>query len=127
MLPALPRDKHDTHRAEAIVAAGFPVVEPLLPTLFEWLRDINWPVARTLQPLLVSVGVAAAPHVRFILNSSDDVWKYFVLAHVVAESPELAIELRHELQRIASIPTHGELEEDVCLEARAILSRLRSS
>ena len=124
MLPALPRDKYDIPRAEAIVAAGFPVVEPLLPTLFEWLQDINWPVARTLQPLLASVGVAAAPHVRFILKSDDDVWKYFVLAHVVAESPGLATELRHELERVASSPTRGELEEDVCLEARAILSRL---
>ncbi|MER8435665.1 DUF5071 domain-containing protein [Mesorhizobium sp. M1312] len=60
LLKLLPENKHDTAKAAALVALGFPQVEP---QIMEWLQDMNWPVARVLAPL-----VPLAPHIRTILR-----------------------------------------------------------
>lgn len=118
----LPRDKHDTARAEAIIQLGFPAVEPVLPALLEWMQDMNWPVARILQPFLASIGVALAPHIRNILETEDHIWKYWVLLAIVAKSDELQAALEPELDRIAHQPTPGEQTEEVHIVAREILT-----
>ena len=120
----LPNDKSETEKAEAIVALGFPVVEPILPLLVEWMQDINWPVAKTLRPFLASIGAPLAPHVRYVLATNDAIWKYWVVRCIVGESAELARVLRPELQRLASLPTPREAEEEVDQMAREILARV---
>jgi hypothetical protein len=120
----LPDDKIETEKAEAIVALGFPVVAPILPRLVEWMQDINWPVAQTLQPFLASIGAPLAPHVRHVLATNDEIWKYWIVRCIVGESVELAQVLKPELQRLASLPTPGEVEEEVDQMAREILARV---
>ena len=117
----LPRDKSDTKKAEAIVALGYPAVELILAELVEWMQDVNWPVAQVLQPFLASVGTPLAPHVRRVLSATDEVWKHWILYCVVRESPELAASLSTELRRLATLPTPGEIQEDIDALAREIL------
>ena len=114
----------ETGKAEAIVALGYPTVEPILPALVEWMKDINWPVARVLQPFLASIGAPLAPHIRRVLETTDDVWKYWVMSCIVAESTELRQLLNPEIQRLASSPTPGESDEEVNAIARKILGQL---
>ncbi|MHC2333735.1 DUF5071 domain-containing protein [Bradyrhizobium sp. USDA 4454] len=118
----LPTDKRDTERAEAIVALGFPAVEPILSTLLEWMQDINWPVAQVLAPFLANIGGPLAPHVRPILQTDDDIWKYWILDCIVAKSPELRTLLRTDLERLSTAPTQGERAEELDSLAKAILS-----
>ncbi len=120
----LPSDKIETEKAEAIVALGFPAVAPVLPLLVEWMQDMNWPVAQTLQPFLASIGAPLAPHIRHVLETDDDIWKYWVVRCVVGESDELAQVLKPELLRLASLPTPGEADEEVDQMAREILERV---
>jgi len=114
----------ETEKAEALVALGYPCIEPILPELIEWMQDCNWPVAQVLQPFLASIGAPLAPHIREVLQSDDDVWKYWVISCIVSESSELACLLTAELQCIALSPTVGEHEHEVDAQARAILERL---
>ncbi|MBT9518713.1 MAG: DUF5071 domain-containing protein [Methyloversatilis discipulorum] len=119
----LPAGKHDTAKAEAIVTLGYPEVEPILPSLLEWVQDLNWPVASVLCPFLASIGTPLAPHIRRILQTNDDTWKYSLLAGIVAESAPLADELSSELQRLVSFPTAGEREEELNIHAHEIIMR----
>ena len=124
LLTLVPRDKHDLHNANAVVALGWPAVEPIASQLMEWVQDSNWPVAQVLAPFLATVGSELAPHVRQVLGTSDDTWKYFVIQDVVARSSELARALQAELRRLALEPTPSERTQEVDLVARAALEQL---
>jgi len=114
----------DTDKADAIVALGYPKVAPILPALVGWMQDMNWPVARLLQPFLANIGAPLAPHIRAVLNSNDDIWKFWTLRFIVAESAELAALLKPELYRLASSSTVGEQAEEVDVQAKEILRSL---
>lgn len=117
----VPTDKLDTEKVQAIVALGYPGVGPILPGLLEWMQDINWPVAQGLRPFLASLGAPLAPHIQRILETEDEIWKYWVLAGIVAESADLKAVLRQELERLAIHPTPGERAEKLDSLAREIL------
>ncbi len=120
----IPQDKHDVARVEAAIEAGYPKVAPILPELLEWLQDINWTVARPLAPFLASIGEPLIPHIRHILQTDDDIWKYWVLSYVVAESPELPKAFRPELERFVNSPTEDERAEGLNEIAQEILEKL---
>jgi hypothetical protein len=123
----LPSGKMETDKAEAIVALGYPKVGPILPALLEWMQDMNWPVARVLQPFLVGIGAPLAPHIRCVLGTNDEIWKYWVLRCIVAESTDLAQILRPELKRLACSPTKGEKTQELDIMVQRILGAARSS
>ncbi len=120
----LPKTKLDTEKASALVAIGFPAVEPVIPDILEWLQDPNWPVARVLQPFLAAIGRPLAPHVRSVLGGADDCWKYSLLTTVVLPSKNLARALRPDLERLVSQPSTGEAREGVDQAAREALSSI---
>lgn len=107
----IPRDKMDTDRAEAAVAAGYPAVAPIVPDLLEWLQDMNWPVANVLAPFLASIGEPLVPHIRHIFETDDELWKYWMIVAILRDSPTVAAAFRDDLVRIASAPTEREAEE----------------
>ncbi|MGY3446177.1 hypothetical protein ACVW17_006178 [Bradyrhizobium sp. USDA 4473] len=111
----------DTGRAKAITALSHAEVEPILPALLEWMQDINWPVAQVLQPFLAGIGEPLAPHVRSVLKTDDDVWKRWVLLHIVAASPELLAMLGDDIERLATYPTPGERAEELDIVAKGLL------
>jgi hypothetical protein len=119
----LPVDKHDTERAEALVALGYPTISSVLPDLLEWAQDGNWPVAHVISPFLITVGAPLAPYVRAIFQGNDDTWKYFVLYDIVSESKELAMELLDDLNRFVDCPTAGEVSEELDIGANEILEK----
>jgi hypothetical protein len=121
----LPNDKSDTNRAEALVALGFPAVEPVLPQILEWVQDVNWPVARIFLPFLADIGTPLLPHVLHVLRTDDDIWKASVLEHVVSKSGVLSRILAPELIRVAASPTQGEIDVEVDVIAREILDRIK--
>jgi hypothetical protein len=123
----LPKHKKDVSNADRAVSLGYPAIAPILPELFEWLRDCNWPVSRIIAPFLASIGEPVIPEIRIILQSDDDIWKYWVLEQIVAEStPEVARGLYDELIRIVTGPTLGEVAEDVAEIAQEILEKLEN-
>lgn len=119
----IPQNKFDVDRARAAVDAGYPVVEPILPKLLEWLQDINWPVAQILYPFLASIGTPLIPHIQHVLDTNDEIWKYWIITFIVSESPEVAAYFRDILVRLASSPTERETEEGLNEAAQAVLEK----
>jgi hypothetical protein len=117
----LPQNKHDVEQARALVALGFPGVEPVLPRLLEWVQDMNWPVAQVLAPFLAGIGKPLAPHIERVLRTDDLAWQDFILSGVVSRSPELIEELRPQLERLALSSTSAEVADGVALTARDVL------
>ena len=119
----IPQNKFDTDRAEQAVAAGYPAVAPILPELLEWIQDSNWPVARVLAPFLGSIGTPLIPHIKKILATEDNLWKYWTLTYLVQDSPDVAAALQEDLQRYVDSPTTDERAEGLDELARTILQR----
>jgi hypothetical protein len=113
--------KSDIERAEAAIAAGYPAVGPILPELLMWLQDYNWPVAHTLAPFLASIGAPLIPHIRTIMATDDEIWKYWVMGIIMGDSPEVAAAFREDLERIAYAPTERETREELDDRARDLL------
>ena len=99
----LPQDKEDVPRAAALVALGYPAVEPVLPQMLEWLKTHGSPVDLAMRGFFVALGVPAVPVVRDALRSRNDLLKYAVVTHVVAHWPGEAVKaLQSELQGLAT-------------------------
>ncbi|MGH8591330.1 MAG: DUF5071 domain-containing protein [Gammaproteobacteria bacterium] len=120
----LPRDKNDVAGAERAVACGLPALQPALPELLRWLRDLRWPVAAVLIPFFGAHGEASLPHVRRALTSRNGLWKVNLLREVVARwDPALVPALKLELETLAT--TFDPAGAD--LAAIALLIRYRIS
>ncbi len=116
-----PRDKNDHERANRAISAGYPAVEPVLWDLLSWLQDMNWPVAKTLAPFLAGIGIPLVPHIKKVFTSDDDIWKYWIINEILLVSPAVALELRHELERLAYSPSPAEIDEELQEAALNIL------
>lgn len=111
-LPELvPSAKDETDLAKKLVALGYPVVEPVIAEILEWVEDANWPVAKVFLPFLARIGAPLVPHVRYVLQSQDEQWKRVVLDHIVSESGALAHGISVDLLRLIDSPTDAERAE----------------
>jgi hypothetical protein len=118
----VPTGKADLERALAAVRAGYPAVGPILGELTEWLRDYNWPVAHVLAPFLASLGGPMVPLVWHVLQSNDEVWKYWILSLILPSFPEdLAVQFRPELERLCYAAKDNEKLEELDEQARSVL------
>jgi hypothetical protein len=120
----LPVDKYDVLAVERLILAGPESALPHLAELLTWMQDLNWPVAQALQPFLAKIGLPLEPHIREVLASDDDGWKFWTLSAIVGESPALMQAFEPELRRMASSPTPGERLEGAQERAQDILERL---
>ena len=120
----VPTGKSDVARAQPAVEAGYPAVEPILGELLEWLRDCNLPVAHILAPFLASIGAPLVPHIKHVLSTDDDVWKYCVIGVLIRNLPETAaVEFRSELDRLCHNPQPNGKREGLDEQAREVLER----
>jgi uncharacterized protein DUF5071 len=123
--PDLPRIAHksDWVTAKAIVALGWPTVQPLIPHLLEWTQDGNWPVAHVLSPFLASIGKYILPEIRAVLNQTDDAeWKWFCIWDIIRLMDRAtAMELRPELERLAYRPSTRDKGGEVDQITREVL------
>lgn len=87
----IPATKYDTASIENAASLGFPTINSILPELLEWIKDGNWPVARSLFCLLAQAGPEIAPHIKAVFDGEDEEWKYFILSGLVSDlKPEVA-------------------------------------
>ena len=121
--PLIPRDKFDLATASSAALAGWSKIEPVAEQLLTWVQDANWPVAQILAPALAKVGGPLAPYVRRVLAGEDETWKFHLIETVVAQSAELRLAIRPDLERIAFLPTPAELAEGVSAVAREALAQ----
>ncbi|MBL3732318.1 DUF5071 domain-containing protein [Lysinibacillus sp. HST-98] len=121
----LPRHKSDNARVEMIKKMERDKIMPLLPSLLEWVQDMNWPVAPSVLELLLTFPEEIVPHVQEVLSSDDDNWKWFILNYLVIQLPvESRVQFKKYLTRVAERPTQNELAEEVNEIAKEILETI---
>jgi hypothetical protein len=119
----IPKDKFDTTAVEQASQTGFPALNPILSDLLEWVQDANWPVAASTAALLTNAGVEILPYIKAILRSDDGTWKYWTIDLVVRNlHPDVLVELRDDLVRLAEHPTQNDQMEEVAIIALSILT-----
>ena len=101
----LPANQDDVAAIEAIVARGYPAVEPILLNLLKWTRQDQWPVAQPAREFLASLGGQLAPEVHEALGSSDSGMKWAALK-IVSEWP--SDDVRGVSSRLLLIATDGQ-------------------
>ncbi|GAF06574.1 hypothetical protein JCM16418_539 [Paenibacillus pini JCM 16418] len=122
LINLLPRDKHDFERVNELKNLDKKDLIKLLPELLVWLQDINWPIAREVAKLLLTIPQETIPYISSVLAGGDDIWKEWCLRYFVMELPnKLRQSLQEDLERIAYRPTKGEELEEVHLTAQEIL------
>jgi len=116
----IPEHKHDLEPLIELSKHEYPFYRDIMPELFTWIQDMNWPVAKLVAPLLVKAGRDVIPHVRLILKSDDSVWKYWVLLYVIDKMEpvlrrEILSELKEELVLIMNNPSPEDKAEELDL------------
>jgi len=121
----LPQDKFDD--SNLIYFKGLPekTIEPILPRLFEWLADFNWPIASKVRDIVVEYPNTAVPLIKEALKGKDEILKYWLINEVIPYfSTEVQLTLVEDIQRISQFPTEGEKEEEIDLDAAELLNQL---
>lgn len=120
----VPKNKFDESTIEELQKLNDHEITPILLPLLEWIRDINWPVAQKIVPILAKHQVAVTPFIIELLKpeQTDEIWKYWIIAELLGlfQSENLQPVLP-SLQRIAEHPTENERDEEVDVAARKVL------
>ena len=117
----LPKDKFDVSAVEQLRNVDTQQVIPLLPSMLEWIQDMNWPVAKPMVEVLLSYPNEITPLVENVLCSEDDMWIYWCLVELVPKLPFYSkLVLTGAVEQIASRPINP-LNEDVVYAAQEAL------
>lgn len=116
----IPKHKHDQEVIAGLKKLSFEQFEPIIPELLEWLQDANWPIARPVADILKPFADRIVPEIIKILKTNDGMWKLWVLGYLARSTTDPL--LLNEIERIAKFPSRDEIEDEVNLEAIAILN-----
>ena len=116
----VPQNKFDNMNMGLLKEIDTKEAAPILWELLQWLQDINWPVAKELMYVLPRFHSELVPHIKVVLNSSDDIWKCWVLCLVKNFPKETVMLLEADIKRIVNCPADGELEENTDVYAREV-------
>ncbi|MFW0736919.1 DUF5071 domain-containing protein [Flavobacterium sp. T12S277] len=117
----IPKDKFDFETVEKLKNYSFEEIESFIPDLLKWLQDINWPISRPIAELLIPYTEKISSEILKILQSQDQVWKYWIL-DTFGEITKDKIVL-NEIERIAKDPTKEEIDEEVSEIAKKIINK----
>lgn len=112
--PHLPKDKLDYESVEALLNYPNPADPvPLIPSLLEWLQDVNWPIFTPVSMVLLrSLADLIAP-VRQVLRGDDDEWVYNVIAHLMPlMEREILCQLKEDVLDVRRRVKQGILSPD---------------
>jgi hypothetical protein len=120
----LPKNKDDISKIDELEKLPYSSYKPILKDLFEWVQDMNWPVAEKVAPLLIKAGKDTIPIIKDILRSDDVIWGYWVLQRIVSKmSIEVIQELERELKAISANPTPEQKAEELDILCMQVLKK----
>lgn len=123
----VPKHKFDLETVEKIKKVNISEIEPILPELFEWIEDINWPIARSLAVELVRFWEIIIPYVKYYLNHSTGLDEYCVFYEIMPLLKKSQLEaIREDLERLATNPNEFEKDEEYDKFAKEYLNKMDS-
>ncbi|OMD89832.1 hypothetical protein BSK49_10705 [Paenibacillus odorifer] len=121
----LPKDKHDFDSVKILQECDKDAIRTILPDLFEWLQDSNWPISIEISDILLQFNSELVPFIRDILNSEDGLWKCSILSLLFDKlSLRDKLELVPDLQRLSTYPTLDDKDAGIDEITMEILERL---
>ena len=112
----VPKNKFDSSNIERLKHLTNNEIEPILPSLLEWIQDCNWPVAGDILSVLALHQSALVPLIHRVLSphEKDEIWKYWIITCLAPLFSDKSINyILPDIQRIAEKPTQGESREEV--------------
>lgn len=116
----IPKHKHDHKVITGLKNLSFEQIEPIIPALLEWIQDMNWPIARQVADILEPFVDRITPEIIKMLRTDDILWKYWILISLLRKTTDPVV--LAEIERLAKHPSKDEIENDVHIEAAAILN-----
>ncbi|MBD5496008.1 MAG: DUF5071 domain-containing protein [Lachnospiraceae bacterium] len=120
----VPKNKFDFSGMEELMKLSDEEIEPVIPDLLAWMKDMNWPVAKEMPDLLALHQETLIPHIIEILQPEQEEsdWKYFIINYLLPLLDEkYLLMLKPALERIVKNPTRGELAEEANIAAEDFL------
>ena len=120
----MPKTKFDDSGIGELNQLSDEEIEPVLPELLAWMKDMNWPIANEMPGLLAKHQKIIAPHIIDILQPEqlECDWKTNLVQHLLPlMDKEYLMMVKPCLMRIAENPTWGEKSEDTDTAARKLL------
>lgn len=108
----IPVSKDDFETVERIKNADPKSIQKVLPQIFEWIEDINWPIACELVKVLAGFDEIIIPFVIDLIRNPDGLREYSIYYYMLPllSNSQLSL-LREELERVANNPSLFEREE----------------
>ncbi|WP_315793237.1 DUF5071 domain-containing protein [Paenibacillus sp. BIC5C1] len=122
----LPREKHDFEAVRKLSELGNEELRDIIPELMEWLQDGNWPIAKSVEDLLLRFGEELIPHIQNVFKTKDPQWEYFMISGLISRLPSrYLIVLKDDLERILNNPTKSEMLEELDEVVVPLLNKIR--
>ncbi|MEK5057985.1 hypothetical protein BK126_06815 [Paenibacillus sp. FSL H7-0326] len=119
----VPKHKHDLEVIDKLRELDPRMdVSSIMDDLFEWLQDINWPVAQELCTVLPRFKADdLLPRIHRVLNSDDEGWQYSCIYFLIPKlNTDVHNEVREDLLRIIQNPTPSEILSEINKGAKEI-------
>lgn len=120
----VPKNKYDFSGMGELWTLSDEEIMPILAALLEWMKDMNWPVAKEIPRLLARHQKVIIPYIIEILqpDQMECDWKNFIIWDLlILFDKEYLIILKPCLERIVRKPTLGEISEETNVEAQDFL------
>lgn len=130
MIKLLPKDKFDNSTFNDLINLKESEISIILPELFSWIADFNWPIAEDILSILIKFPNSLIPLIKNSLNESnnDDILKYWVIIKLLPKLPlKIQNKLLPSIERICNSPTEAEYSEDVLEVALRYVNNLKES
>lgn len=121
----IPKDKGDFLAVYKLEDYTYEEVKSIVPELMTWLQDINWPIAGVMADNLLRYQDDIEDEIMFVLNTNDEVWKYWVIS--VFGNSTKSIKVQERILQIATSPTQNEINEEVNLVAIEVIKSAKWS
>ena len=123
----VPKNKFDFSGIDELRLLSDEEIMPILPALLEWMKDMNWPIAKEMPALLSKHQRVIIPFIIEALRpeQSECDWKTWIIHCLLPLLDEdYLLMLKASLERIAEDPTWGEESEETNIEARELLDKM---
>jgi hypothetical protein len=120
----IPKDKFDNSTIKDLMKLNEEEMIIILPKLFDWIKDFNWPIAMDILQIIIKFPHALLPLLRNSLRSEekDEIQKYWIIVKILPSmSRDIQINLREDIMRICIKPTNSEEIEEVVDVAKEYL------
>ncbi len=120
----VPKNKFDFSGIEKLRMLSDKEIAPILPGLLEWMKDMNWPVAKEMPGLLSEHQRMITPYIIEVLQPEqlECDWKNFIICDLLPMlDKQHLLMIKPCLERIAKNPTQGEIVEETDIEAKDFL------